>query len=94
MKRIFKLRSTLPKYTVGYNPAVMLQNMHSILDNIKLNFKIQTMKLDTFLCLLGGQRSQSIEKLWLAYFGFTESKYMLYFHPSLRPPNMAGIKLR
>ena len=63
IKRIFKLRPSLPKYIVTYNPDIILQYMDSLPTNNLLSMDLLTKKFCTFLCLLNGQRSQTISSL-------------------------------
>ena len=58
MRGIFKLPPSLPKYTVNYDPDVILSCMNQLPKNEQLNLKILTRKLATLLCLSNGQRSQ------------------------------------
>ena len=61
--RIFKLRPSLPKYIVTYNPDIILQYMDSLPTNNLLSMDLLTKKFCTFLCILGRQRSQTISSL-------------------------------
>lgn len=52
MKSIFKLRSSLPKYTANYDLDLVLQYMNQIPDNHQLILEILVMDIATLLCLL------------------------------------------
>ena len=47
MKGIFKLRPSLPKYTVTYDPDVILKYMDQLPKNEQLNLEVLTKKLAT-----------------------------------------------
>ena len=79
IKGIFKLRPSLPKYIVTYDPDIILQYMdslptnnllsmglltkRSLPTNNLLSMDLLTKKLCTLVCLLSGQRSQTISSL-------------------------------
>ena len=79
IKGIFKLRLSLPKYIVTYDPDIILQYMdslptnnllsmglltkRSLPTNNLLSMDLLTKKLCTLVCLLSGQRSQTISSL-------------------------------
>ena len=78
IKGIFKLRPSLPKYTVTYDPDVILKYMDQLPKNEQLSLEVLTKKLATLLCLLSGQRSQSSQKLQLAYASFQNGRCEFY----------------
>ena len=63
IKGIFKLGSKLPKYVVTYDLDIILHYMYSLPANNLLSMALLTKKLFTLLCLLNGQRSQTISSL-------------------------------
>ena len=84
MKGIFKLRPSLPKYTVTYDPDVILKYMDQLPKNEQLNLEVLTKKLATLLCLLSRQRSQSIQKLQLDYASFQNGRCEFYIPTVLK----------
>ena len=59
MRGVFKQRPSLPKYTVTYDVDIVFSHiMHSSLQN--LNLKNLTFRVATVLCILSGQRSQTL----------------------------------
>ena len=78
MKGIFKLRPTLPKYVVTYDPDIILNYMKTLSDNASLSLELLTKKMVVLLCLLSGQRSQSIHALQINYMKFSNNKYICY----------------
>ena len=74
LRVIFKLRPSLPKHVVTYDPNIVLKDMDSLPTNKDLSLELFTKKLCTLLCSRSGQRSQSIGKLntltWDIYFLF------------------------
>ena len=63
LRGIFKLRTSLPKHVVSYDPNIVLKYIDSLPANKDLSLELLTKKLCTLLCLLSDQRSQSIGKL-------------------------------
>ena len=63
IKGTFKLHRSLPKYVVIYDPDIILQYMDSLPANNLISMDLLTKNLCTLLCLLSGQRSQTISSL-------------------------------
>ena len=61
LKRMFKERSSLPRYTVSFDVKPVFECIKEILDNTSL--EICTKILATIMCLLSGQRSQTLSLL-------------------------------
>ena len=70
MRGIFKLRPSLPKYTVTEEPDLILKYMSQLPKNEQLNLEMLTKELAMPLCTLSRQRSQSIQKLRVDYASF------------------------
>ena len=84
MKGIFKLRPTLPKYVVTYDPDIILNYINTLPDNSSLSLELLTKKLVMLLCLLSGQRSQSIHAIQTNYMKFSNNKYICYIPKLLK----------
>ena len=67
LKEIFKLRLTFPKYTVIYDPDIILPYMDALPTNTSLLLEDLTKMLCTLLSLLSGQRCQTIASLDLKF---------------------------
>ena len=78
IKGIFKLHPSLPKYIVTYDPDIILQYMDSLPANNLLSMDLFTKKLCTLLCLLIGQRSQTISSLKLDRSALAHETYTFY----------------
>ena len=78
IKGILKLGPSLPKYTVAYDPDIILQYMNSLPANNLLSMDLFTKKLCTLLCLLIGQRSQTISSLKLDRSALAHETYTFY----------------
>ena len=63
LRGIFKLRPSLPKHLVTYDPNIVFKYMDSLPTNKDLLLELLTKKLCALLCFLSGQRSQWIGKL-------------------------------
>ena len=74
MKDIFKLHPTLRKYVVTYDPDIILNYMNTLPDNSSLSLELLRKKLVMLLCLLSGQRSQSIHAIQTNYMKFSNNK--------------------
>ena len=84
MRGIFKLPPSLPKYTVNYDPDVILSCMNQLPKNEQLNLKMLTRKLATLLCLSNGQRSQWTQKFLHDYASFQKDKCEFYIPTVLK----------
>ena len=60
MKGIFRLRPSLPKYTVIYDPQIVLDYLKTITN---MTLKTLTLKVTTLLCFVTGQRNQTIHSM-------------------------------
>ena len=63
IKGIFKIRPSLSKYVVTYDPGIILQHMDSLSVNYLLSMDLLTKQFCPLHCLLSGQRSQTISSL-------------------------------
>ena len=84
LRGIFKLRPMFPKYTVIYDPDIVLNYMKSIPDNSCLMLEQLIKKLCTLLCLLSGQRCQTISFLDLKYSHLSHGKYTFAINQILK----------
>ena len=75
LKGIFKLRPIFPKYTVIYDPDIILTYMDTVTNNSNLLLEDFTKKLCTLLCLLSGQSSQRIAFLDLNFSYHSSAKF-------------------
>jgi len=68
MKGVFKQRPSLPKYTVTYDVAILLNYMTTMPPN----------KLATLMCLLSGQRAQTLGSLRLEFMHLDTDQCIFY----------------
>ena len=78
MKGIFKERPSLPKYTVTYEASVVLNFMTSLPPNRDNSLEVHTYKLATLMCLLSGQRAQTLASLILEDMHVDNDKCVFY----------------
>ena len=78
IRGIFKLRPSLPKYVSTYDPDVILRYISNLPSNRELMLEMLTKKLCTLLCLLSGQRAQSIQVLKISKSVFSHDTYAFY----------------
>jgi len=81
MRGVFKQRPSLPKYTVTFDVKKVFDFIES-LDFDHLDLEMLTKCLAVMLCLLSGQRSQTLTKLSIDFMHLEESKVVFYI-PSL-----------
>ena len=84
LKGIFKLRPSLPRHTVMYDTKQVLNYMQSLPDNQELMLELLTLKLCTLLCILSGQRAQTIAALHLDYLHAEQGMYTFYIPKVLK----------
>ena len=60
MKGVFNIRPSFPNYTTTWNPDIILSHITNLTDNCELSLKQLSQKLAILLCLLSGQRDQTI----------------------------------
>ena len=78
MKDVFKICPSLPKYTTTWNPDIVLNYFNSLPVYDDLTLKKLSHKLATLLCLLSGQRDQTISKLSINHMALTDDKCTFY----------------
>ena len=84
MKGIFKLRPSLPKYTVTYNAQIVLQHMTRMPPLAQLTLPEVTKKLATLMALLSGQRAQTLYALDITYMHITPERVIFYISELLK----------
>ena len=78
LRGIFKLKPTLPRYTVIYDPDVVLDYIVSLPDNVSLDMEFLTKKLTILICLLSAQRAQTVGALRTDFYHKSDSSYTFY----------------
>lgn len=66
LKGVFELRPSLPKYSYVWDVGLVLRYLHAKYPISTLSLKELTLKTNMLVCLLTGQRSDTIHKLCLA----------------------------
>ena len=84
IKGIYKLRPSLGQYVVTYDPEVVLKYISILLPNRKLMLEMLKKKLCTLLCLLSGQRSQSLQALKTTKLNYSNGTYIFYTNKILK----------
>ena len=79
LKAIYKQRPSLPKYTVTYDVNIVLEYLKTLPQNRDNSLEIHTKKLATLMCLLSGQRSQTLGVLTLDAMYLTEGECTFLF---------------
>ena len=93
MSGIFKLRPSLPKYTETYDVKVVLDYLTTIQTSILTPLKELSMKLVTLLCLLSGQRNQTLAALDMDFMNITDS-YCHFYIPTILKTTKPGRHLK
>jgi len=65
LRGVFKERQALPRYTTTYDVEVVLQYLRSL--GAELTLGDLTLRLATLMCILSGQRSQTLANLSRIY---------------------------
>ena len=89
LKGIFRLRPRLPRYTVIYDPEIILKYMISLPNNKFLDLELLVKKLVTLLCLLSAQRAQTITALRMDFCHKSEEAITFYI-PSILKTTKPG----
>ena len=84
LKGIFKLRPSLPRHTVTFDTNVVLKYISGLPPNGHLDLEFLTLKLTTLLCILSGQRCQTIGELFLKNMHSTPNKWIFYISSVLK----------
>ena len=74
MKGIFRERPALPKYTVTYDVDIVFNYILSLPKPGDINLKELSIRVATLMCILAGQRSQTISNLRTNYICPSEQK--------------------
>jgi len=77
MKGIFKERPSLPKYTIVYDVDIVLNYMISLPKPEDVGLKELSIRIATLLCILSGQRSQTISRLTITFIRPSDTKIIL-----------------
>jgi len=84
IKGIFKLRPSLPRHTLIYDANFVLNYIRSLPNNDELDLELLTKKLVTLLCLLSGQRAQTIPALKLNFANIDDQSATFYIASLLK----------
>ena len=76
LKGVFKLKPSLPRYTHIWDVGTVLDYIKTLGPVKDLNLKTLTKKLTILLCLLTGQRCQTLTKLDTKLMQATQGKYV------------------
>ena len=84
LKGVFELKPSLPKYNEIWDVSLVLEYLRQLpgLENISL--KDHTKKLATLLCLLTGQRCQTIHKFDIKHIQFFQDRYFVNVREKLK----------
>lgn len=67
MKGIYEIKPSLPRYTSTWDVGIVLKHLKDMGPDSSLSLKQLTLKLTSLLCLLTGQRCQTLSKLDTLY---------------------------
>ena len=84
IKGMFRERPSLPRHTVVFDTDVILKYINSLPPNDQLSLELLTKKLVTLLCILSGQRAQSIVCLSLDHMHKSGHTYTFYIPKVLK----------
>ena len=84
IRGIFKLRPSFPKYVTTYDPDIILRYIDSLPHDRFLLLELLTKNLCTLLCLLSGQRVQSLQALKLSKSSLSNGTFSFYIDQVLK----------
>ena len=84
LKGVFKLRPTLPKYTVRYDVGLVFSFIRSLPDAHDMSLELLSKCTATLLCLLSGQRSQTLGAFQIDFMYLDQGKCVFYIPTSLK----------
>ena len=76
LKGVFELKPSLPRYTFIWDVGAVLQYLSTLPPILELDLKTPTKKLTILLCLMTGQRCQTITKLDINLMQVMPEKYI------------------
>ena len=76
LKGVFELKPSLPRYLSIWDVGTILDYLKTLAPITELNLKTLTKKLTVLLCLLTGQRCQTLAKLDTKLMQVTQAKYV------------------
>ena len=82
VKGMFRERPRISRKLVVYDTNQVIQYFSSMPNNSELLLEQLTKKLATLLCILSGQRSQSIAKLYLAHM-HKDDRFITFYIPKI-----------
>ena len=84
LKGVFELKPSLPRYTSIWDVAKVLNHLKTLHPITELDLKILTKKLIMLLCLLTGQRCQTLTKLDISLMQELPDKYVFTIGEKLK----------
>ena len=84
LKGVFELKPSLPRYASIWDVGTVLQYLKTLQPIPKLDLKILTKKLTMLLCLLTGQRCQTLTKLDISLMQELPDKYVFTIGEKLK----------
>ena len=84
LKGVFELKPSLPRYTSIWDVGTVLQYLTTLHPIAELDIKILTKKLTMLLCLLTGQRCQTLTKLDISLMQELPDKYVFTIGEKLK----------
>ena len=78
MRGVFKLRPNLPRYLYTYDVNIVLKYLESLGDPENIPLKMLSYRTVTLLCLLSGQRDQTLSSLDVRNIVFQSNQVVLF----------------
>ena len=82
LKGMFKIRPSLPRYTVTYDVNIVFNYLRTLPPIPLISLKELTMKVSTLLCLLSGHRAQSIHCLHIDFM-YRDAEKIAFYIPKI-----------
>ena len=84
LKGVFELKPSLPRYAIIWDVGTVLQYLQTLPPIPELTLKTLTKKLTMLLCLLTGQRCQTLTKLDISFMQALPDKYVFTIGENLK----------
>jgi len=84
LKGVFELKPSLPRYNHIWDISVVLEHLKTLKPVDSLDLKVLTLKLTMLLCLLTGQRCQTLSKLDIKLMQKLPGKYVFTIGKKLK----------
>eukprot|EP00794_Sanderia_malayensis_P020746 gene20746-22775_t len=84
LKGVFEMRPALPEYTVIWDIGIVLKYLQTLHPPVSLSLKDLSLKVTTLLCILSGQRCQTIHEIDIQFIQKVDKMYRISIQTKLK----------